>query len=237
VKRTLIAAVLAMGIHAVLLGAECSRLKQISAKRPIPRVVTMTLTARQTRSPTRNTVVNVPDIPLKTRVRSTTVKKKLKTKIQKPKSPKTHKAVLQPPKKDLPAAAEKTVEPLEPLAGDEPEVPETASTTASTPADQSKQDASTVQISREARPLYRINPAPDYPQSARRRGYQGNVILEVLIDRNGNVGDLRVFQSSGYAILDRAAMDSVKEWAFVPAVRGSETVEMWVRVPIRFELK
>jgi len=94
-----------------------------------------------------------------------------------------------------------------------------------------------VPVVREAVPLYRINPAPKYPKLARRRGYQGTVVLEVLVDRDGRVGDLRVSKSSEYKILDRAAMASVKGWAFVPGMRGDQKVEMWVRVPIRFQLK
>jgi len=97
--------------------------------------------------------------------------------------------------------------------------------------------ASTVPLVQPARPLYRTNPPPQYPITARRRGLQGNVVLEVLVDRNGNVGDLRIWKSSGYPILDRAAMDSVKKWLFVPGMRGNEKLEMWVRIPIRFELK
>lgn len=93
-----------------------------------------------------------------------------------------------------------------------------------------------VPVVREAAPLYRINPAPNYPKLARRRGFQGTVILEVLVDENGRVGDLQVSKSSGYKILDRAAMASVKGWAFVPGMRGGKKVEMWVKVPIRFQL-
>jgi protein TonB len=72
---------------------------------------------------------------------------------------------------------------------------------------------------------------------ARLRGYQGQVVLKVLVDRGGNVSDLELSKSSGYPVLDQAAVDSVKKWIFVPARRGNENVEMWVRIPIRFELK
>lgn len=89
----------------------------------------------------------------------------------------------------------------------------------------------------EARPLYKENPAPRYPRIARRRGYQGTVILEVLVNRNGKVGDVRVFRSSGYSVLDRAATESVKEWVFQPGKRGKQTVDMWVRIPVRFQLE
>ena len=89
----------------------------------------------------------------------------------------------------------------------------------------------------EAVPLYKVNPLPEYPRIARKRGYQGTVVLEVLVDQNGRVGDLRLFTSSGHSILDRSAMASVKGWLFEPGMKGNKKLDMWVRVPIRFELK
>ena len=92
-------------------------------------------------------------------------------------------------------------------------------------------------VVREAVPLYKVNPLPEYPRIARKRGYQGTVVLEVLVDQNGRVGDLRLFTSSGYSILDKKAMASVKGWLFEPGMKGDKKLDMWVRVPVRFELK
>jgi protein TonB len=89
----------------------------------------------------------------------------------------------------------------------------------------------------EAFPLYRENPAPAYPALARKRGYEGTVVLEVFIGRNGRVLDLKVHQSSGYAVLDEAALAGVKHWQFQPGKRGETPIDMWVRVPICFNLK
>jgi periplasmic protein TonB len=90
---------------------------------------------------------------------------------------------------------------------------------------------------REATPAYRANPSPEYPAIARRRGYEGTVLVEVLVSRDGRVGDLRLSQSSGYPVLDQAAMLSIKKWLFEPATVNQEKVEMWVKVPVRFHLK
>ncbi len=90
---------------------------------------------------------------------------------------------------------------------------------------------------REAVPLYDRNPPPQYPQQARKRGFQGTVILKVLVGKDGRVADLRVQESSGHDILDQIALEAVRGWAFMPGRRGDEPVEMWVRVPILFELK
>ena len=94
-----------------------------------------------------------------------------------------------------------------------------------------------LKLTREAIPIYDKNPSPEYPLIARRRGFQGTVVLEVLVDRNGRVGDLRIFKSSGYKVLDSAAEESVREWIFKPAIKGNEKVEMWVRIPVCFQLK
>jgi protein TonB len=97
--------------------------------------------------------------------------------------------------------------------------------------------APSAQIIREAVPVYRKNPPPQYPRVARRRGYQGTIVLEVLVNREGRVEKLRVFQSSGYSVLDNSAIRSVKGWLFEPSRRGDEKVEMWVKLPVRFKLK
>jgi protein TonB len=88
-----------------------------------------------------------------------------------------------------------------------------------------------------ATPIYRRNPPPTYPRIARRKGYEGTVLLEVLVDREGKVSDLKLFQSCGHEVLDEAAADSVRSWLFDPGRLGDEPVEMWVRVPIRFQLR
>jgi protein TonB len=89
----------------------------------------------------------------------------------------------------------------------------------------------------KAKPLYRRNPPPRYPRLARKRKYQGVVILEVFVNQEGDVGDIKVFKSSGYAILDKTALKTVKNWEFEPGKRGDENVGMWVRAPIRFKLE
>ena len=91
-------------------------------------------------------------------------------------------------------------------------------------------------IIKEAIPLYKENPSPKYPRLARRRGYQGTVVLNVLVSKEGKVAEVEVIESSHYSILDKAALTTVKKWRFKPGERGSQKVDMRVRVPIRFQL-
>jgi protein TonB len=88
-----------------------------------------------------------------------------------------------------------------------------------------------------ALPIYQKNIPPQYPLLARRRGYQGKVLLELLVRKDGKVGSIRLARSSGYEALDRAAIKGVRNWLFQPAKRGDQLVEMWVKIPIRFQLK
>jgi protein TonB len=92
-------------------------------------------------------------------------------------------------------------------------------------------------VIRKAKPIYRRNPPPRYPHLARKRKYQGVVILDVFVNQDGGVGDIKVFKSSGYSILDKSALRSVRKWDFEPGKRGEKKVGMWVRTPVRFQLE
>jgi protein TonB len=94
-----------------------------------------------------------------------------------------------------------------------------------------------VVVIKEAIPEYKLNPAPDYPRVAQRRGYEGTVFVEVFVDTRGQVKDFRLAESSGYSLLDKAALVSVKKWIFEPGMRGDKKIEMWVIVPVRFKLE
>ena len=85
-----------------------------------------------------------------------------------------------------------------------------------------------------ARPRYDLNPPPNYPEAARRRGQQGTVWFEVLVLANGQVGEIRLSQTSGYKSLDRAALKAVRFWQFRPALSYGAPVESRVAVPVGF---
>jgi len=88
-----------------------------------------------------------------------------------------------------------------------------------------------------ARPKYKENPLPYYPKVARRRGYEGQALLRVEVLESGRVGQIKVMTSSGYEVLDKAALKSVKGWIFVPGTKSGVKVDQWVMVPVRFSLR
>ena len=83
---------------------------------------------------------------------------------------------------------------------------------------------------------YLNNPAPTYPPVSRRFGEQGRVLLRVLVSENGLAQSVQLDSSSGYEKLDRAAMEAVKKWSFIPARRSNQPVSAYVLVPIKFSL-
>lgn len=88
-----------------------------------------------------------------------------------------------------------------------------------------------------AQPRYAENPKPFYPREAKKKGYEGEVLLRVEVLSNGRVGEIEVKRSSGHEVLDRSAMTAVKQWKFIPARKGETPVPAWVHIPIAFQLR
>jgi protein TonB len=87
-----------------------------------------------------------------------------------------------------------------------------------------------------ARPVYRHNPQPAYPASARRRRQQGSVLLSVWVRPDGKPESLAIITSSGTEALDEAAVRAVADWEFEPARQDGRRVGSQVEVPIAFTL-
>lgn len=83
---------------------------------------------------------------------------------------------------------------------------------------------------------YLNNPPPKYPPAARKFGLQGTVLLRVLVSPAGLPEKISVLTSSGSPVLDDAAVNTVKQWTFVPARQGDHAIAGSVNVPIRFVL-
>ena len=85
-----------------------------------------------------------------------------------------------------------------------------------------------------ARPL--VSPHPIYPRQARLMGWEGTVILQLLVDTQGNVAKVTVVTGSGFALLDESAVDAARHWRFEPAREGGRPTAMVHEVRFRFRL-
>jgi protein TonB len=86
-------------------------------------------------------------------------------------------------------------------------------------------------------PAYYRNPPPPYPGEARRLKEEGLVKLYVAVDSQGKVVSVSVSQSSGFPLLDEAALSTVKGWQFKPARMAGIAIATSVNIPVLFRLK
>jgi periplasmic protein TonB len=80
------------------------------------------------------------------------------------------------------------------------------------------------------------NPPPAYPELARRKGFEGTVVLRVSVSETGEAMAVALASSSGHDLLDARAIETVRRWRFQPARSGGRTVPGLVLVPITFVL-
>jgi TonB family protein len=73
---------------------------------------------------------------------------------------------------------------------------------------------------------------PVYPPIARMAGVQGVVILEILIDANGDVAEAHVLRS--IPLLDEAALSAVKDWRFMPTYLNGTPTAVIMTVTVNF---
>ncbi len=80
------------------------------------------------------------------------------------------------------------------------------------------------------------NPLPRYPYLARWRGQEGRVLLRVLVSAAGEAKAVSIRQSSGYRLLDEAALKAIGAWRFFPARKAGIPAADAVDVPVSFRL-
>jgi TonB family protein len=80
------------------------------------------------------------------------------------------------------------------------------------------------------------NPKPQYPKRARELGFEGLVVLYVKVSKIGKVKNIKILSSSGHTLLDKAALNALYQWSFIPAKIGYQITEGSITIRIRFSL-
>lgn len=83
-------------------------------------------------------------------------------------------------------------------------------------------------------PLKRLHVSPVYPPIALAARVQGTVVLEAVIDADGNVVNLKVLHS--IPLLDRAALEAVRQWKYEPTYLNGRPVPVVMSVSVDFQL-
>ena len=89
----------------------------------------------------------------------------------------------------------------------------------------------------DAPPKPKRNIKPDYPKGARQRGEQGDVVLEIRVNAEGMVDEVKVATSSGFSELDEAAVRAARAAKFSPARSGHDPVASTARLKLSFKLR
>lgn len=75
---------------------------------------------------------------------------------------------------------------------------------------------------------------PEYPQAARIAHIQGDVVLQCIIDREGDISDIRVV--SGHPVLIQPSLDAVKQWKYKPYTLNGQPVEVETTIIVHFRM-
>ena len=85
--------------------------------------------------------------------------------------------------------------------------------------------------------LSRIERLKGYPFIARTNRWEGLVILEAVIDHEGQLVDLKIAESSGHSVLDHDAMEVIRKSCPLQLKHSLGKSQMTMRVPIRYKLR
>jgi len=84
--------------------------------------------------------------------------------------------------------------------------------------------------------LRRVEELKRYPASARVDRAEGKVVVKAVINEDGNVGEVEVFQSSGHPGLDKAAIDTLRQAAPFHLPRPLGQPGMTIKIPMSYRL-
>jgi periplasmic protein TonB len=82
--------------------------------------------------------------------------------------------------------------------------------------------------------IYRVE--PEYSEEARRARYQGTVVLQAVIRRDGKVDTIHLVRTLGFG-LDQNAIEALKQWRFHPAMKDGVPVDSTLNIEVRFNLR
>ena len=79
---------------------------------------------------------------------------------------------------------------------------------------------------------------PEFPELARRARIQGKVILQVVVRKDGTVGDIQVFKEPAANLgFSDAAINAVSQWRYHPARQNGRPVDVFITVVVNFTIE
>tara|TARA_Y100000588_G_C14251374_1_gene923574 strand:+ start:417 stop:2153 length:1737 start_codon:yes stop_codon:yes gene_type:complete len=113
---------------------------------------------------------------------------------------------------------------------------QTASALPAQQASKSSPDTGNAEIDFKAKQVAG-NPKPVYPHTAYKLGIEGRVLIDLSMSAEGAVEKVHIRDSSGFAVLDSAAVRAVKKWRFYPVLRNGKAIPFSDTGHIIFKIK
>ena len=75
-----------------------------------------------------------------------------------------------------------------------------------------------------------------YPESAKDQNVTGHVTVNILVNKNGDVDQVKLLDSTPEGVFDQVALNAVRTWSFSPAEYKGEFVSVWVKQKLKFQV-
>jgi TonB family protein len=77
---------------------------------------------------------------------------------------------------------------------------------------------------------------PEYSEDARKARFEGTVLLEAIIRKDGSIDTIRLLRKLGFG-LDQSAIDALKQWRFHPGLKNGKPVDVTINIAVSFNLR
>ena len=78
--------------------------------------------------------------------------------------------------------------------------------------------------------------APEYPSKALRQQLSGHVTIDFVVDANGDPTELRVVETHPAGVFDRAVLEAVRRWRYIPVVANDARTKAARRAIVYFKV-
>ena len=90
------------------------------------------------------------------------------------------------------------------------------------------------ELDQEPEPVVRVPPV--YPYRAREQGIEGKVLVKLLVNADGSVGQVLIQDARPKGVFEEAVLRTIPTWKFNPGKVAGDPVTAWVVTTVNFDL-
>ena len=84
-------------------------------------------------------------------------------------------------------------------------------------------------------PIAIYTPDPEFSEEARKAKFSGNVVVSLIVDKDGKPRNVHVLRGVGMG-LDEKAVEAVQQYKFKPALKNGTPVAVYLNVEVNFQI-